>query len=113
MSMANKDVKDKSEFVSTNTSQDPLAPSGPESTNVQQRRAEWFFQQRAYPLGYVPTGARLRALEQLDQMQERERGIRVPESSASWTLVGPHRTDGLAAGRVSAMAIDPRNSDVI
>lgn len=91
-------------------------PSDPETINTQQRREEWFFQQRAYPLSYIPTGARLRALGQLDQMEEVQsdsKAINLSASGTQWTSIGPHRTDGLAAGRVSALAIDPRNSSVV
>src|SRR5713226_8084422 len=38
----------------------------PESGEKIRQRAEWFYQQRAYPIGLIPAGARQRALEQLD-----------------------------------------------
>jgi hypothetical protein len=80
--------------------------------------ADWFFQQRSYPLGFIPAGARLNALRQLDQIEEehkvKPRHLTLKgENSSQWTLIGPHRTNGLASGRVSAIAVDPRDSNIV
>lgn len=37
------------------------------------RRQRWFYHQRAYPLGFIPQGARARALEHLRQMRNAQR----------------------------------------
>src|SRR6266852_581031 len=36
------------------------------------RRQDWFFKPRAFPLGFIPLGARERALQQKIQMYQRE-----------------------------------------
>src|SRR5260370_3157471 len=45
------------------------AQEGPEFLR---RRQDWFFQPRAFPLGFIPQGARERALQQKDLMYQRE-----------------------------------------
>ncbi len=107
------------------------------------QRQEWFYRQRAGLLGHIPPGARLRALEQLDRMLEAEGRLRRAQSSLvapsvlapriashdltllpnQWTLVGPQPTNvppilssggpPQASGRVTALAVDPRNSNVV
>src|SRR3989441_5925251 len=42
-----------------------------EDSDVILRRQEWFYRQRTYPLGFIPAGARLRALQHLEEMQRR------------------------------------------
>src|SRR6266481_8926548 len=37
-----------------------------------QRRQDWFFKPRAFPQGFIPQGARQRALQQKAQMYQRE-----------------------------------------
>ena len=98
------------------------------------RRQDWFYNQRAYPLGYIPAGARLKALHQLDQMvrTQKERA-RLPSAaraaqvaaSTAWTPIGPQPTlpssdclftdcvgNGFPtdSGRVTALAVDPRDA---
>ena len=98
------------------------------------QRIEWFYRQRAYPLKHIPTGARLRALKQMDQMLAEESRSASPStdlspeagfdvssaatSSTRWTLIGPEPTDTpynvpIVAGRVTALAVDPTNSSVV
>src|SRR5712692_6682261 len=43
-----------------------------EGSDFLRRRANWFFQPRAYPIGFIPRGARERALQQMRQMYQRE-----------------------------------------
>src|SRR5712691_4625099 len=38
-----------------------------EGQDLVRKRMEWFYHQRAYPLGYIPAHARLRALKELDE----------------------------------------------
>ena len=101
-------------------------------TSVQQskpyRRAQWFIEQRAYPLGHIPTGARLDALGQLDQMIANEsrtttqtsaaRGLALATgappaaSGTTWSPMGPQPTSNVfenspVSGRVSAIVVDP------
>jgi uncharacterized repeat protein (TIGR01451 family) len=95
---------------------------------------EWFYRQRAYPLQHIPGGARLKALKQLDQMLADEAQSTTPSpdpsseiafdislttiSSTRWTLIGPEPTDTpysvpVVAGRVTALAVDSTNSNVV
>src|SRR5205807_6156879 len=68
-------------------------------------RAEWFFKQRAFPLGYIPAGARLKATQHLERMLqqsllEQRAATVVAESNAppplpnptTWTAIGPQGT---------------------
>jgi len=105
-----------------------------------QKRHEWFYGQRAYPLGFIPPNARLNALKEMDAMIEEEikSGLRPPKGavapqqqgsveprigfpfSSTGTSIGPtpeNNTFGNAffgtptdSGRVAAIAVDP--SDV-
>jgi len=91
------------------------------------KRADWFFHQRAFPLGHIPADARLKALQQVEQMR-RTKGVfmnrfaaaaseRVPSfqnitpNTSTWTSIGPQPTTssffGNVSGRVTALAIDP------
>lgn len=83
------------------------------------RRMEWYYRQRAYPLKHIPGDARLKALKQLDQMLTAAVDVAsAPISSVLWTLIGPEPTDTpysvpVVAGRVTALAVDPTNSNVV
>ncbi len=113
-------------------------PQATEPPNIIRLRQEWFYDQRAYPLKRIPPGARIRALRQLRQMQPLRRrleerrtqtfsrassasGSATMLSSSQWTLIGPQPTDnsflGLSfspvSGRVTALAVDPTNADVV
>lgn len=92
------------------------------------KRADWFFHQRAFPLGHIPADARLKALQQVEQMR-RTKGVfmdrfaaaasaRIPGfqnvpalSQTQWTSIGPQPTAssffGNVSGRVTALVVDP------
>src|SRR5450432_2869233 len=68
----------------------------------QAEREEWFYSQRAYPLGRIPTGARLKAIAEIDRMDGELRARQpqfVAEESESttaaalavgkWKSIGP------------------------
>jgi uncharacterized repeat protein (TIGR01451 family) len=96
-------------------------------------RMEWFYRQRAYPLKHIPAGARRRALKQMEQMLANEAESPTPSadlspetdfdvsaaiSSARWTPIGPEPTNTpynypIVAGRVTALAVDWTNSNVV
>ena len=96
----------------------------------QAQREEWFYSQRAYPLGRIPTGARLKAIAEIDRL-DGELRARQPQSVAAesesttaaglvagkWTSIGPRPTNAgsifVTAGRVNSIAIDPRNSNTL
>lgn len=120
----------------------PLTGQGPtrerpgkEKDSAQQikKRAQWFFDQRAYPLGHIPADARIGAVEHLERMRasrgtfmehflrqaQRPNAPDVPGGNpqqiaitmSSWTPIGPQPTSsaffGLTSGRVNALAVDP------
>lgn len=84
-------------------------------------RSEWFRVRRAYPLPHIPVGARLHALQQLNQKMEIESettGIGGKMAGTSWQLLGPKPTTTgysypTTAGRVTALAVDPTNSSTV
>ncbi|MHB8540949.1 MAG: WD40/YVTN/BNR-like repeat-containing protein [Candidatus Acidiferrales bacterium] len=90
------------------------------------KRSEWFFHQRAFPLGHIPAGARLKAFQQVEQMRrtkgvfmkrfaaaasERSIGPSIAPNTSTWTSIGPQPTAsaffGPVSGRVNALAVDP------
>jgi hypothetical protein len=90
------------------------------------KRNEWFYRQRAYPLGYIPAGARLRAIKELDKMLEDEGRSRkgsehptIPIPATQWNLIGPRPVKFANdeyrkwSGRVDALAVDPRDYNVV
>jgi hypothetical protein len=105
---------------------------GPESL---ERRRQWFYQRRTDEQGRVRGDARFAALQQRERMARdaaRQRSAQsdviragqLPAPTAPWVAVGPQpsqpfgvvdRSGGFpeASGRVTALAIDPRNSQVV
>ena len=113
-------------------------PGDEESANSVRLRQEWFYQQRAYPHKHIPPGARIKALEQMRQMQLQQRrqlkeqaggaATTAPATSSTtlatalastpWTLIGPQPTTmpygfSLVSGRVTALAVDPTNPNIV
>jgi len=95
-------------------------------------RQEWFYSQRAYPFGSIPAGARndaIRQLESTNQIARQQRrgpltaaagpnaSAAAAMDSATWTLIGPRPTGAgstsVTSGRVNAIAIDPRDNNVV
>src|ERR1700733_4408288 len=95
-------------------------------------REEWFYSQREYPLSQIPAGARLKAIADIQNIQRTIRARRQTASAsgntsvaalaaildaANWTSIGPQPTDGgstyVTAGRVNAVAIDPRDNNTV
>src|SRR2546425_5140045 len=72
-----------------------------EGADFLRKRAEWFYKQRTFPLGFIPPNARLKALKQMDAMIETEKkmGLLPPVGAeqpvtgfpgpSTWTLMGP------------------------
>jgi photosystem II stability/assembly factor-like uncharacterized protein len=103
-------------------------PTPPRARRKAYLRQQYFHDQRAYPLGFIPQGANLNALRQVKDLIQRRRpkfqvGINGLNgfdyaSGTAWTEIGPKPlASGYAAGevsgRVSALAIDPTNNDVV
>lgn len=83
-------------------------------------RDRWFYEQRVVPGKGIPRGARGRARRQFEQKQRGSLGpaARVTANQlllSVWTPVGPRPIRALISlsGRPSAMAVDPRNPDVV
>jgi len=80
-------------------------------------RSEWFRAQRAYPFAHIPAGARLNSLRQLDAMRLAQTE-HSQSTSLTWTLLGPQPTNTgfsypTTSGRVTALAVDPTDSEVV
>jgi uncharacterized protein (TIGR03437 family) len=87
-------------------------------------RQEWFYSQRQYPLGRIPAGARVNAIAAIRRVEAAARQQR-PLGQATahaadpnkWTLIGPRPTGAgstnITAGRVNAIAIDPRDNNTV
>src|SRR5258706_11252229 len=108
--------------------QDEQAPQNGIDKDDPRAREEYLIQKRGGP---APTGARLRALEEMDSLLERD-GKQFQESMAaspelgaasiasnpsSWTFIGPAQTNfnfyGNTSGRVTALAVDPTNASIV
>jgi uncharacterized protein (TIGR03437 family) len=94
-------------------------------------RAEWFYSQRAYPRTHIPAGARMKAIADIKRADLAVRAShRQPLATAAidgslasaldaanWTSIGPKPTDlgsqYVTAGRVNAIAIDPRDNNIV
>src|SRR5437667_3244726 len=69
--------------------------------NHQAERQEWFYSQRQFPLGRIPTGARVNAISSIRSMEAAARQQRpLGQVTAhladpnKWTLIGPRPTGG-------------------
>jgi photosystem II stability/assembly factor-like uncharacterized protein len=103
-----------------------LVEEGPDFLRARQ---DWFFKPRAFPIGFIPQGARMRALEQKKQMYLREgrfnligapggAGFLPPPTgtSSNWFSIGPQATSTpffapFTSGRVTALAVNPMNAN--
>ena len=85
-------------FSSFGLAQQIRKPS--EVDDKQAEREEWFYSQRAYPLGRIPTGARLKGIAEIDRIdstaqasaaQALEPNSLAPRALqvASWMSIGP------------------------
>lgn len=100
-----------------------IEPSRELDNEDPEARLRYFYEPRVYPGAYpgseIPAAKRLAAHRQLNAARARTSGKRARFAESTWRLAGPKptRTPGNAlystAGRVSAMAIDPRDSKVI
>src|ERR1700682_5375958 len=96
-----------------------------DADNHAAERQEWFYRQRQYPLDRIPLGARVKAIEAIKNIERATRartGLSAAARDATsdpdnWTLIGPRPTDAgssyVTAGRVNAIAIDPRDNDTV
>ncbi len=102
-----------------------------EKDDHQKERDEWFYSQRSYPGTQIPTGARLNAIAEIKRIDRAVRashrqplataaidgGLSGTLDAATWTSIGPKPTDFgstyVTAGRVNAIAIDPRDNNIV
>ena len=82
------------------------------------KQEQWFWNQRSFPLGYIPAGARTKALQQASQLQQNAANLGPsPNGVNMWTNFGPAPILGgqvsppqPVSGRIETIAVDP--SDV-
>ncbi|MBI3329700.1 MAG: hypothetical protein HYZ81_23710, partial [Nitrospinae bacterium] len=90
----------------------------PDLTNSKPfQRWWWAFQQRAYPLEDVPEGARLQALQQIEQSKVTLPAPSQPVPGSAWITIGPApilggqigktTTTRAMSGRIADIAVDP------
>jgi uncharacterized protein (TIGR03437 family) len=99
-----------------------------EVDDKQAAREEWFYNQRSYPSGRIPAGARLKAIAEIEQLDRAARALRQQSvtavnsgaaalDAANWTSIGPQPTEdpyfGIVAGRVNSIGIDPRDTNTV
>jgi hypothetical protein len=107
-----------------------------EDSQISRKRQSWFFDQRAYPNKHIPSGAYQKALAQRDAMKAQQRAASASKTVADavisfpgdalWHLMGPQpvntpfgQTFGpnggypTASGRITAIAIDPTNTNIV
>ncbi len=82
----------------------------------QEKRDEWFMQQRMYPFGRIPDDARRRAW----LSRPTEASLLSPAAAPSWRSIGPNPTTsgfpnnwGVTSGRINAIAVSPANSQIM
>src|SRR5258708_29726430 len=98
--------------LSPATAREAVSPN--EGPDMMKARRDYFFQQRAYPQGFIPSGLRVRAVTELnrqlsEQATQRARataaGAAIQTATAGqWTLIGPNPTHN--AGRVTSAWTD-------
>ena len=84
-------------------------------------RWRYFYDQRRFPYAQIPEGARLKALRALERMNRAPRSALSAAPAAGiqgqWKLIGPQPISFgagyISSGRVSALAVDPRDNDVV
>jgi photosystem II stability/assembly factor-like uncharacterized protein len=100
-----------------------------ENSDTVRARANWFFDQRAYPNQHIPSGALQEAIRQRDLMKQQQKAKSAGQVGAQaiisfpgdalWHLMGPQPVNELfsvnsgfptASGRVTAIAADPSDA---
>src|SRR5258708_16418381 len=99
-----------------------------EGAEFLKRRQDWFFQPRAFPLGFIPQGPRQRAMQRMHPTLQNEGrlstiiepgiGLVTPPrpTGTPWQFIGPQATSSLfpalfTSGRVTALAVNPNNAN--
>lgn len=90
-----------------------------DDSEIQRKRVEWQNQNQGFAPEDNPALKRLEAWRDTQRMiagQARDPKARAAASRLVWTSIGPQPLDYFnmrSAGRVTAMVLDPRNSDVV
>ena len=66
---------------------------------------QWYLEQRAYPQGFIPTDWREKALQEIQQKNQLNKGT----AALSWTQLGP----GNIGGRVRAIVVHPTDPNIV
>jgi photosystem II stability/assembly factor-like uncharacterized protein len=113
--------------LTTAAAQDADSPN--EGPDMMKARRDYFFQQRAYPQGFIPSGLRARAVTELNRQLSEQAAQRArarasgsaaiqTATAGQWTLIGPSPTHNLpfngmvTSAWTDALAVDPRNVNV-
>src|ERR1700676_5087354 len=92
--------------------------------NHQLERQQWFYNQREFPLGHIPAGARINAIEAVKNIERAARlsrpltgGSSRAVDASTWNPIGPRPTESgttsVTSGRINAVAIDPRDNNTV
>src|SRR5229473_3512874 len=100
----------------------PAAADSKENEDNVLRRMEYFYGPRHYPDATFAPGGRLRALQEMQRMEQAVRsGKAAPRGAGlqdAWKSIGPRPINFngngfVTSGRVTAIAVDPRSNDII
>jgi photosystem II stability/assembly factor-like uncharacterized protein len=69
---------------------------------------QWYYEQRAYPLGYIPVDWREKAIEHITKYNT-DINLESNPAALSWTQLGP----GNIGGRIRSILVHPTNSSII
>ncbi len=94
------------------------APESPEAErfevrDLQRLRQLWFQRFRTAPGGTRAAALRLRALSHLREALGQPNPVSSSTPGAQLTLIGPEPAENSSAGRVTSLAVDPRNPSTI
>jgi len=77
-------------------------------TGYPMEAAKWYYEQRAYPLGYIPTNWREQALNHIEAYNK-PKYLRKVTQALTWTELGP----GNIGGRIRAIVVNPTNANIV
>lgn len=72
------------------------------------KATQWFYEQRAYPLGYIPDNWREQALDHIQKYNQKS-DFSKTSLILNWTQLGP----GNIGGRIRSVIVHPSNSNII
>ncbi len=82
--------------------------SNEDETGYPREAAEWYYKQRAFPLGYIPSDWRVKAFDHIKTFNS-SRFLKKSAQALSWTELGP----GNIGGRIRTIAVDPNDSGIV